>query len=454
MTNRLKYAIAGMIMPLVSVPAAAAPNTDTAQAPVAPLPGTTPAVPAGASDTPLVQPVPEPVELNPVRVWNLADARDLLIAIEGIGTEGLVPTDYRPDMLRAAMARGKGEALDQAASESFTWLVEDLRDGRTPMDARKQWFVVDPDVDVTPTAALMERALASNDVPGTLASLAPTHPDYAVLRRMLAETSPADMASRTRIRTNMDRWRWLARDLGGTYLLTNVPEYQLRLTVNNRIIRSYRTVVGKPGDTATPQLAEIVEGVIFNPTWTVPQSIVVGEGLGARVLGNPGWAKGAGYKGTKGKDGFVTVVQQPGPNNALGVVKLDMPNPHAIFLHDTPTKNAFALQKRALSHGCVRTERALEMAMTMAILGGGTTPEEAIAISTSQKYTRVPMKKTFPIYITYFTMAQDIDGVMRTFEDLYGRDEPVLASLAAPRQLKTGQRETTEAVVPLADPGV
>lgn len=451
MIERLKYVIAGMVLPLGAAPVLAAPDAAPTQGTVAPLPGTVSVAP---ETSPVVQPLPEPVELNPVRVWTLPDARALLAAIEASGAEGLFPADYKPDALRAAMTRGPGAELDRAASESFTWLVEDLRDGRTPMDARKQWFVVDPDADVTPTATLMERALASQDVAGTLAALTPTHPDYAVLRRMLAETSAADKGKQTLIRVNMDRWRWLARDLGGTYLLTNVPEYQLRLTVNNRVIRSYRTVVGKPGNTATPQLAEIVEGVIFNPTWTVPQSIVVGEGLGARVLGNPGWAKSAGYKGTKGKDGFVTVVQQPGPNNALGVVKLDMPNPHAIFLHDTPSKSAFALPKRALSHGCVRTERALEMAMTMAILGGGATPEEAVAISTSQQYTRVPMKKTFPIYITYFTMAQDIDGVMRSFEDLYGRDEPVLASLAAPRQLKTGQRETTEEVVPLADPGV
>ena len=96
----------------------------------------------------------------------------------------------------------------------------------------------------------------------------------------------------------MDRWRWLARDLGKQYLLTNVPEYQLRLTVNDR---SSRTTAwwwaSRPH--RDPQLAEMVEAVIFNPTWTVPQSIVKGEGLGAKVLNNPGWARANGYKATK-----------------------------------------------------------------------------------------------------------------------------------------------------------
>lgn len=404
---------------------------------------------------PVIQPLPGVVvtEPMPVREWNVKDARALLQSIETIGVEGLAPADYLPDDLRKAIDNGKGPDLDQAASRSFAWLVEDLRDGRTPMEARKQWFVVDPDVDLMPTATLLDRALMIHDVPGVLASLAPTHPDYAVLKRMLAETPLSDKAKRTKIRANMDRWRWLARDLGGTYLLTNVPEFQLRLTVNHNVIRSYRTVVGKPGSTATPQLAEVVEGVIFNPTWTVPQSIVKGEGLGARLLASPARARAEGYKVSKAADGFVTVVQQPGPNNALGLIKLDMPNPHAIFLHDTPGKDAFNLDVRALSHGCVRTERALEMGMTMAILGEGATKDEAIAIVNSGEYTKVALKKTFPVYITYFTMAQDIDGKMRSFGDIYGRDAPVLASLNAPREQKTGARTTGEEVVPIEAPG-
>src|SRR5688572_16733947 len=190
----------------------------------------------------------------------------------------------------------------------------------------------------------------------------------------------------------MDRWRWLQRDLGGQYLLTNVPEFQLRLTVNNKIIRSYRTIVGKPGRTATPQLAEIVEGVVFNPTWTVPQSIVKGEGLGARLLANPASARAQGYKVTKGADGYVSVVQQPGKTNSLGLMKLDMPNEHAIFLHDTPARHLFDAENRALSHGCIRTERAQELAITMALLGKGAEKDEAVAISLSGEYTKVPLQ--------------------------------------------------------------
>jgi len=407
---------------------------------------------AEVTSAPVVQELTLPPAPNypAVMQWPVAHARSLLGVIEGIDAEGLKPADYRPDDLRAAIEAGAGPRLDEVASQAFTWLVEDLRDGRTPMESRRQWFVVDPDADVTPTGKLMTEALATGDVAGKLASVLPTHPDYAALKAELAETPASDARRRALILANMDRWRWLQRDLGGQYLLTNVPEFQLRLTVNNNIIRTYRTIVGKPGRTATPQLAETVEGVIFNPTWTVPQSIVKGEGLGARVLGNPGWARANSYTATRGANGYISVVQGAGPGNSLGQMKLDMPNPHAIFLHDTPNRNLFANDNRALSHGCVRTERALELAMVIAILGQGATREEAVAISTSGEYTRVPVKKSLPVYITYFTMARDIDGELKTFGDIYGRDAPVLASFEAPR-VGNRTRETKEEVIEIQD---
>lgn len=386
---------------------------------------------------------PEPL----VQRWTVGQAARLVAVIEGIDAEGLDPKDYDLEPLKVALASGPSDELNELASQSFVWLVEDLRDGRTPMEAREQWFVVDPDRETYRTGDILAEALKTGDISGTLAKLAPTHPDYARLRAELANTPETSTTKRKLIRANMDRWRWLARDLGPQYLITNVPEFQLRLTVKNKIISTYRTVVGKPGRTATPQLAEMVEGVVFNPTWTVPQSIVKGEGLGAKVLANPAWAKRNGYVGTRSANGFVTVVQQPGPGNSLGMMKLEMPNPHAIFFHDTPSRHLFANDSRALSHGCIRTERALELAMTMAILGKGATKDEAVAISNSGKYTKVILEKQWPAYITYFTMASDINGEMATFNDIYGRDAKVLASLDKPRVRERSIMPTDEVIV-------
>ena len=382
-----------------------------------------------------------------VQNWSVENVAKLVAVIEGIGAEGLDPADYNLGLLQIMMATGASEQLSALASKNFVWLVEDLRDGRTPMSAREQWFVVDPDRDRFRTGDLLTEAMESGDIAGILAKLHPTHPDYARLREELAVTPESEVAKRKLIRANMDRWRWLARDLGRQYLITNVPEYQLRLTVGDRIISTYRTIVGKPGRTATPQLAEMVEGVVFNPTWTVPQSIVVGEGLGERVLGNPAWARRNGYVGTRGANGWISVVQQPGPGNSLGRMKLEMPNPHAIFFHDTPSRGLFNQSNRALSHGCIRTERALELAITMAILGRGATRDEAVEIATSGEYTKVPITRQLPAYITYFTMGVDIEGNLRTFDDIYNRDAPVLASLDNPRVENRSGESDDEVIV-------
>ncbi|MEO5587161.1 MAG: L,D-transpeptidase family protein [Novosphingobium sp.] len=424
------------------------PGPVTPPAPVT-TPGIVPTAPGASAQVPVVA-APAPIS-ETVMAWDQGDAQALLGAIQAIEAEGLFPADYRPTALRAAIAAGEGPGLDEAASRSFAWLAEDLRDGRTPMTARVQWFAVDPDQDLNPTAALMAKALSTHDVTGVLDSLAPTHPDYAALKEALAETSSttkAQKARRAAIRANMDRWRWLQQDLGTLYLLTNVPEFQLRLTKNNDIIKTYKTVVGKPGRTATPQLAEMVEAVVFNPTWTVPQSIVVGEGLGTQLLRSPR----SGYKVTRAANGMITVVQQPGPNNALGVMKIDMPNPHAIYLHDTPSKQFFNSPVRAFSHGCVRTEHALELGMTLAIFGAGLDTSSVVANATSGKYTRVVMNRQLPVYITYFTMGTSISGSLSTFADIYGRDAPVLASFAQARQVKTTQRKSNEAIIKLDNP--
>lgn len=428
---------------------AQAPQGDAVPQDILPAPSAQPVTATPA--VPMVQPVPSwPL----TRQWRAGDARILADAIEKIGAEGLSPADYGLAELRAALAAGEGPQLDEIASRSFAWLAEDLRDGRTPMDARRQWFASDADAEAMPTGKLLEQAVAGGDVAGLLASLAPTHPEYARLKAELAATPAKNAERRALVRANMDRWRWLPRDLGKQYLIVNVPEMMLRLMVNNTVVRSYRTIVGKPGRTATPQFAETVEGVIFNPTWTVPQSIVVGEGLGPRLLANPAAAKAKGYKAWRdGESGQISVVQQPGPNNALGLIKLDMPNPHAIFLHDTPSKELFNTEVRAYSHGCIRTERAMEMGMTVAILGKGASGEEAIAISKSGEYTRVPLREPMPVYITYFTMGSNVEGAMSVFPDIYDRDAPVLASLASARQM-TRARTSEEEIVPLENGGI
>ncbi|NQX93496.1 MAG: L,D-transpeptidase family protein, partial [Erythrobacter sp.] len=232
-----------------------------------------------------------------VAPWSLSAVQALISYIENVEAEGLDPADYDLEALTLAAQTGMSVELDELASKNFVWLVEDIRDGRTPMEAREQWFVVDPDRDRYRTRELLTKVSKTGDVASVLNDLLPVHADYAALRDELAITPAEEIERRKLIRANMDRWRWLARDLGTIHLITNVPEFQLRLRAGAKTF-TYKTIVGKPGRTATPQLAEDVSGVVFNPTWTVPQSIVKGEGLGRRVLDDPVWAKKQGYKAT------------------------------------------------------------------------------------------------------------------------------------------------------------
>jgi len=426
----------------------AAPNPEGSETPVVqPVPGT----PSETATTPAAMPLPEPV-----MKWTVEDAIALLQYIPTVTSEGLIPTDYQPDQLRAAIdavkSGGPSSDLDAQASRSFDWLIEDLRDGRTPMAARQDWFAVDPDADLMPTATVLAKALATHDIPGTLTALDPINGEFAALKDALAATPPEAQAQRDLIRVNMDRWRWLPRELGLIYLIVNVPEFQVRLVSNHQVIRTYRTIVGRPGRTATPQLAETVRAVVFNPTWTVPQSIIQHEPHFTALAANPAMARREGYVATTSDSGSVTLVQQPGPKNSLGLMKIDMPNPHAIYLHDTPSRSLFDKPMRAFSHGCIRTEKAVELGMIMAMLGANMTPAEAIEKTNAHKYARVAMSKTFPVYINYSTYGRDTQGQLTRFKDIYDRDAPVLASLAAPRQMHTTQRVSTQPIIKAEDP--
>jgi murein L,D-transpeptidase YcbB/YkuD len=303
-----------------------------------------------------------------------------------------------------------------------------MRDGRTPNAARKQWFMTDSDTKDTPLIALLTAALTSGGIAPTLTALDPVHPNFAVLKTALkAAKTPADANA---IRVNMERWRWMPRSLGDRYVVSNVPEYLTRVIHGGTTIATHKAVVGKP-TTPTPQLNPMATGIIVNPTWTLPRSII-NEGIGATIASNPARARAQGYTWT-GSGKTLSVVQQPGANNALGVMKMEMLNPHAIYLHDTPSKGAFAAAARAFSHGCIRTERALHFSGLMAVYFASKSPEEFGAAIASGKTTKFTFDQPFPVYVAYWTVIPNAAGTgVSKLADIYGRDAPVVASFAKP----------------------
>lgn len=359
--------------------------------------------------------------------WSKANAEALLRSIEGIGAEGLFAKDYNPEGLAAAIVSDDQARLDRVATDSFLLLATHLRDGRTPNAARKQWFMTDSDADHMPLVSMLTAALLSGSIPQTLAGFDPTHANFAALKAALATARTT--AEANGIRVNMERWRWMPRDLGPTYIVSNVPEYMTRVVYDGIKIGEHKAVVGKPS-TPTPQLNPMATGVIVNPTWTLPRSII-NEGIGATIANNPASARAQGYTWT-GSGKSLSVVQKAGPGNALGMMKLEMLNPHAIYLHDTPSQGAFAAATRAFSHGCIRTEKALKFSGLMTVWFAGKTPEEFGEAIASGETTRFGFEKPFPVYVAYWTMIPGDKGGVKKLADIYGRDAPVVASFAQP----------------------
>jgi murein L,D-transpeptidase YcbB/YkuD len=349
------------------------------------------------------------------RKWTWLAAQDLLDYIMRSGEEGLVPADYAPDVLRAALQGRDEEAFSRAATDSFLKLSADLALGHVPIDARDDWHMKDPDLDGARQFALMERAIQTYEVRTVLNSLLPTHFQYAELKGVLATAT--DPATIEKARVNLERWRWMPRDLGPRYVIVNVPAFTVALVENGHVVARHRVVVGKVG-TPTPQLSATITGVILNPWWEVPASIT---------------------KEVVGKKGYVTVPngdgvryrQPPGPGNSLGRVKVVMPNNYAIYLHDTPSKSLFARDVRAFSHGCIRTQNALGFAQ---LLLGNPEWNQAKIYETiaSGETLKVDAAAPMPVYIAYFTAAAAKDGAgLIPYKDVYGRDAKVVVALKA-----------------------
>ena len=396
--------------------ASAVPFAALAQQPVgAPVPVQTGAQTAPAPTAP--GPVVEPAPLPPP-IWAVADAQQLLAFIRDIGKEGLSPADYDPAGLAAAIAAGDPMKLSEVATDRFNRVSSDLALGHVRGKDRIDWHIKDPDLADGRQDKLLRWALHTHQISDTLTGLLPVHPQYASLKRALEVTPASDTAKLNRIRLNLDRWRWLPRDLGERYIIVNVPAYTAALVEKGETLSRHYAVAGAI-KTPTPQLSVVATGVILNPWWEIPKSIE-GEVRGKR-----------GYVPVKGKDGKVQRWRQPpGPSNALGKLKFVMPNPKAIYLHDTNAKSRFNARVRAFSHGCIRTKDIDELATILLTQGESdwtaAKVQETIA---SGKTVQANFPKPVPVYIVYMSSAATVEGKIVDYADVYKRDGKAITAL-------------------------
>ncbi len=274
--------------------------------------------------------------------------------------------------------------------------------------------------------------------------------DAATVKNLNRDTSQRDIQ---RLVYNMERLRWLPKNLGKRFVFVNQPAFEVRVVDRGNEVWRSNVIVGKPLN-QTSAFHDELETVVFNPSWGVPQSIIVNEYLG-KLRRDPSYLDRQGFKviapngqvipssaidwAAYGDRPPFGVQQPPGKGNALGELKFLFPNKHDIYMHDTPTKNLFAEPVRTFSHGCIRVQNPREFAVAILGWDRARVDEE----TDSRKSQSIPLPHKIPVHITYFTAWPDSTGKINYFNDMYERDETIekaLAALAKAREASSTQK--------------
>jgi murein L,D-transpeptidase YcbB/YkuD len=244
------------------------------------------------------------------------------------------------------------------------------------------------------------------------------------------------------IALNLERWRWLPRQLGDRHILVNIPEYRLEVWDHDAVPLSMRVVVGKKS-TPTPIFNDEMTHVVFAPYWNVPTDIAANETIPS-IVKDPAFLRRTNMeildKAGNPIDpesidldhpGAYRFRQRPGGNNSLGFVKFMFPNQFNVYLHDTPADSLFARAVRSFSHGCVRVEQPEKLAAyVLADQPAWTSDRIEEAMHGGQERT-VKLLAPIPVYLGYWTARTSSDGQLQFRDDLYGIDARQMTLLAA-----------------------
>lgn len=254
---------------------------------------------------------------------------------------------------------------------------------------------------------------------------------------------PADRIEQ--IRANLERWRWLPEDLGKQHIRINIADFRLEARLNGKVERSHDVVVGRTYR-MTPVFSSQISYIVLNPWWETPDNLARQDKLPA-FKKDPGLATRQGFEvldrsgnprdpsrihwGDYSAGNFpFRLRQRPGPQNALGQVKLMFPNKHNVYLHDTPSRELFTRTQRAFSSGCVRVADAVSLTEWVLQETAGWSRAKIDATLAAGRETRINLHTRVPVHILYFTAVSEPDGSLRLINDVYGRDARLIAALA------------------------
>jgi len=273
--------------------------------------------------------------------------------------------------------------------------------------------------------------------------LKPYVPEYQQFNRLIADYKVTqDPKLKRKIRLNIERVKLLKPNVGKTYALVNIPEYEIRIIEDDKTAVKMKVIVGRKNH-QTPIFSEELKYITLNPTWNVPDSIARNEIIPA-TLKNPGYLKkhrlvmrrdynlkspalsfnsvnARAYRGGKGPVPF-KFIEVPSNRNALGRVKFIFPNHHSVYMHDTPTKHLFKRKKRAYSHGCIRLGNPKYMLEYITKNYTAYDYEEVKERYDSYKTHYVKVNRRLPVHTAYLTTYVDDSGKLFSFADVYSYD--------------------------------
>ena len=219
---------------------------------------------------------------------------------------------------------------------------------------------------------------------------------------------------------NLERMKWMP-DQPEDFIMANIPEYRLHVYENNKQVLNMDIVVGKAAN-RTVIFSDDLKYVVFSPYWNVPKSIVQNE-IMPSMQKNSNYLDRNNMEITGYNNGIPVVRQKPGNSNSLGLVKFIFPNQYNIYFHDTPAKSLFQRDKRAFSHGCIRLHKPFEFAKYLLRDNSAWTDEKIREAMNSDKEKWVTLKKSIPVFITYFTSWVGEDGTVFFRDDVYDHDK-------------------------------
>src|SRR5436190_696969 len=309
-----------------------------------------------------------PTDPNEV-LTNVTAAKDASAALDGYNPPHKLYRELKAKLAELRGQSGKpvsqiaeGPALRFAPPRSKKYPADEMEDARVPQLRAKLGITENAD-DTHYDSRVAEAVRKFQEA----AELKPT----GILddRTVRALNSPKRDRQIDTVIVNMERWRWLPRQLGAAslgnaYVILNIPDYTLKVMQNGAQVWTTRVVTGKPGQHATPLLTETMKFITVNPTWNVPPSIIYNEYLPA-LQQDPTVLSRMGLKLERARDGTIHISQPPGEANALGRIRFNFPNKFLVYQHDTPDKNLFAKEERAFSHGCMRVQNPDQYASTL-----------------------------------------------------------------------------------------